>query len=700
MPDISPAAPAPPKPAVVDDDLEEGELLEDGEVLATDPAPAPSSTSKPIRDEPRRRRSPSPIYSRTSSSRRRSRSRSRSRDRDSYRDYRSGREYARDRYRDDADDRRKRRRSRSASAERPARGATKSRRTDTPAAAPAPVEEKLEDLVDLDFPDEDEEERERRLIEERRRRRQEMVQQLAASASASRAGTPTSTAAAPDAAIPLSKPLSPVKAAIAPPPAAADSPTTSLASSLAPSKSAHGADRDVDDDDDDDDEDSLFTHTSAVAAAAAHPRHRSQAEMDLLRAKDHGDLPGFGETAPVAAAPARAAVPAPAAVVVADEDEDDDDDMFSTAPAKPVAPAAPTATATVDVVSRDTLADGWDDHEGYYRVLIGELLDGRYRVTSTLGKGVFSIVAKCVDETTGNEVAIKLIRNNETMYKAGQKELGLLRRLMDNDPDDKKHFVRLLGSFEHRNHLCMAFESLSMNLREVLKKYGNNVGLNLRAVRLYAHQLFLALSLLRKSNIIHADLKPDNILVNEAKSVIKVCDLGSASDIDENDITPYLVSRFYRAPEIILGLPYDPSIDMWSAACTLFELATGQILFPGRSNNHMLRLHMELKGTLSHRMIKRGAFGPKYFDERWQFAAVETNKLTGKDVVKHVQFKGGAAGASREIRARLGKPEDAAEGKLQAQLADLIDRCLQLNPEKRLTPIEALKHPFITGKAA
>jgi len=107
-----------------------------------------------------------------------------------------------------------------------------------------------------------------------------------------------------------------------------------------------------------------------------------------------------------------------------------------------------------------------------------------------------------------------------------------------------------------------------MNLRDVVKRFGKDVGLNIRAVRAYAHQLFLALSLLKKANIMHADIKPDNILVrlhrypwpgpftkfiwqvNEQKTVIKLCDLGSASDASENDITPYLVSRFYRAPEI------------------------------------------------------------------------------------------------------------------------------------------------------
>lgn len=90
----------------------------------------------------------------------------------------------------------------------------------------------------------------------------------------------------------------------------------------------------------------------------------------------------------------------------------------------------------------------------------------------------------------------------------------------------------------------------SMNLREVLKKYGKDVGLSIKAVRSYTQQLMLALKHMRKCNILHADIKPDNILVNETKLYLKLCDFGSASLASECDITPYLVSRFYRAPEI------------------------------------------------------------------------------------------------------------------------------------------------------
>lgn len=387
-----------------------------------------------------------------------------------------------------------------------------------------------------------------------------------------------------------------------------------------------------------------------------------------------------------------------------DEDEDDIDDMFAVVKpekkkkvkkVKRIAPAAPALITTT--------LDSAADPEGYYTVILGEQLDGgRYQVFSSLGKGMFANVVKArvingEPHEVGKEVAIKIIRCQESMYRAGQKEIQILNKLKQADPEDKKHIVRLERTFEHRGHLCLVFESLSMNLRDVVKRFGKDVGLNIRAVRAYAHQLFLALSLLKKCNIMHADIKPDNILVNEPKTMLKLCDLGSASDASENDITPYLVSRFYRAPEIILGYPYDPALDMWSLGCTLYELYTGKILFPGRSNNHMLLLMMELKGRFNSKMIKKAKFGDMYFDDLGAFQSVEKDKVTGGDVVRQVHI----TKPSRDLRARLMPPASAKlkdeEVKVLTSFIDLLDKCLALDPAKRLTPKDALVHPFIRG---
>ncbi len=405
------------------------------------------------------------------------------------------------------------------------------------------------------------------------------------------------------------------------------------------------------------------------------------------------------------------------------DDEDDDMDMFAAfgddEPVKKkrkikvrrrkdgTTVEAPQVKAVLDVV------DNVDDTEGYYRITPGEILDdGRYQVTVTLGKGMFSAVVKAkvlkavagerAADVVGREVAIKLMRSQESMYVAGRKEAQILKLLNDADPEDKKHIVRMERTFEHRGHLAIVTESLSMNLRDVIKRFGKDVGLNMRAVRAYAHQMLLALSLMRKCSIVHADIKPDNVLVSENKAVLKVCDLGTAAEVADGEITPYLVSRFYRAPEIILGLPYDTAIDMWAIGCTLFELYTGKILFPGRSNNHMLLLQQETKGKLPHRMIKKAQLGAMHFDENNNFLSAEKDRITGADVVKTVVI----SKATKDLRSRL-MPSSSVQARMGVdelrqlqQFVDLLDKCMMLDPVRRISPREALLHPFVTGQHA
>ncbi len=300
-----------------------------------------------------------------------------------------------------------------------------------------------------------------------------------------------------------------------------------------------------------------------------------------------------------------------------------------------------------------------------------------------------------------------------------------------------------------QNHSSHNLTFSSINLREVLKKFGRDVGINLKAVRAYAQQMFLGLSLLRKCNILHADLKPDNVLVrilsavssvdptdllkvNESRNMLKICDLGSASDASENEITQYLVSRFYRAPEIseyscyldissilkqfiVLGMPYDFGIDVWSIGCTLFELYTGKILFTGRSNNQMLRAIMECRGKFSHKILRKAQFAAFHFDDLLNFRSVEKDKLTGKvsflkmqtrwyveqpadqsdqDVVRILNFTRPTRDLKQRLMANVKGMADAEIKELNL-FVDLLDRCLNLNPEKRCTPTEALRHPFI-----
>ncbi|SPQ23822.1 c966836d-6d64-4a29-b56e-9d332b6b971a [Thermothielavioides terrestris] len=428
---------------------------------------------------------------------------------------------------------------------------------------------------------------------------------------------------------------------------------------------------------------------------------REDERRDELR---HGNLGLHGEPRDeslVSAAPEKKEDESPQKKIEDDDDFDMFAEDFAEKYAAPVAPKSDAAQEARAPGGGGGILEG-DDKEGYYKIRPGELLDGRYQVSTTLGRGMFSGVARAVDMTTKKLVAIKIMRKNDALRKGGFTEIAILEKLNGADPDDKKHIVRFERSFEYKGHLCMAFENLSMSLREVLKKFGNNVGINLGATRAYAYQIFLALGHMRKCSIIHADLKPDNILVNEARNVLKICDLGTA--IDRSDAAmaatepmPYLVSRFYRAPEIILGVPFDYAVDMWSIGCTLYELYTGKILFTGENNNQMLKNIMEIRGKLSAKLYRRGELAHNHFDEMGNFISVERDKILGKTTIKTLA----TVKPTRDLRTRLlaaSAGMSDAEGRELNHFVDLLERCLTLNPDKRITPAEALRHPFFTHR--
>jgi len=347
--------------------------------------------------------------------------------------------------------------------------------------------------------------------------------------------------------------------------------------------------------------------------------------------------------------------------------------------------------------------DDWNDAEGYYRAQIGELIDGRYRVTENMcGKGVFSIVVKAKDEQDKNLVAIKVMRCNDMMRAAAEKEIEILERLNRADRGNKKNVIRLLRTFSYRNHLCIVFECMWDNLRVALKKYTKDKGMSLRAVRAYTKQLLIGLRHIHKCGILHADIKPDNILITAGHNLVKICDLGSAMELTDVDPTPYLVSRFYRSPEICFGAKYGPPADTFAMGATLYEIFTGKILFPGKSNNDMLRHFMDLKGKFPHKLIKSGMTWKQHFDENLDFKYVDKHQVTRKKVVRTITDCSAKRSMLDLIMQRIGPEKQKSETKddqlyvkKAKQFADLLTQMTALDPEKRATPDDLLQHPFV-----
>jgi serine/threonine-protein kinase PRP4 len=389
------------------------------------------------------------------------------------------------------------------------------------------------------------------------------------------------------------------------------------------------------------------------------------------------------------------------------KDDDGGNDMFSEMAAAGLKERQDQRAVASSIKDTGASADDWDDADGYYKARLHEMIDDRYQVTvENSGKGVFSGVVKAIDKEAKREVAIKVTRNNDMMRKAAEKEVAILQRLIAEDPQDKKHIIRLLRTFDYRNHYCMVFECMWDNLRLALKNYGK--GKNLLGTELWAKQiwswskqLFTALRLMKKCNLIHADLKPDNVLVSEKLNIIKLADLGSAIDADDNSPTPYLVSRFYRAPEIILGHKYTTQVDVWAAGTSFYELFTNDVLFKGSTNNDMLHRIMEVSGKFSNKMIKSGQqeVWEQHFTRDLDFLWSTTDKVTGETVVRTVSDLSVKKPLTdlvvNKVPPGLKNADNGYYLKKVRQFADFLSKSLALDWEKRFSPDDALAHPFI-----
>ena len=238
---------------------------------------------------------------------------------------------------------------------------------------------------------------------------------------------------------------------------------------------------------------------------------------------------------------------------------------------------------------------GLDDEKGNYKLIIGDHLFYRYEIIDILGKGSFGQVCKCLDHKHKQLCAIKIIKNKRKFHRQAAIEVKILKYLRNYDYDNSANCIHLSENFTFRKHLCLKFEILYNNLYELSQSNGH-AGFPLGLIRTFAVQIVKCLHFLKLHGIIHCDLKPENILIVQPQaSELKVIDFGSACFTNERMFS-YIQSRFYRAPEVILGLSYGCSIDVWSFGCILAELFIGFPLFPGENENEQLLYMMEYLG--------------------------------------------------------------------------------------------------------
>lgn len=317
---------------------------------------------------------------------------------------------------------------------------------------------------------------------------------------------------------------------------------------------------------------------------------------------------------------------------------------------------------------------GYDDAKGDYIITPGDHIAYRYEIVKTLGRGSFGQVVECFDYKRQEKVALKIIKNKKRFHQQAAVEIKILQKLRENDIEGKYNVVKIKNYFIFRKHICITFELLSMNLYELLRQ-NNFEGLSLTLIHRFSVQLLVCLQYIAKQKIIHCDLKPENILLRDTeKALINVIDFGS-SCLESEKMYYYIQSRFYRAPEVILGISYTTAIDMWSLGCMLVELFTGSPLFPGESEHIQLIYIMNVLGVPPASLINRASKKTTFFDED-----LEPKIIANKKGVKKMP-------GERSLDSIL---QGSSEN-----FADFVTRCLCWQPELRLKPIEGLEHPWI-----
>eukprot|EP00798_Chlamydomonas_sp_ICE-L_P015743 gene15743-21864_t len=343
--------------------------------------------------------------------------------------------------------------------------------------------------------------------------------------------------------------------------------------------------------------------------------------------------------------------------------------------------------------------EGTDDYKkgGYHPVSVGEKYkDGRYVVLRKLGWGHFSTVWLVLDSHNDQYSAMKIQKSASHYTDAAKDEIELCSQIKQGDKEALMPCVQLLDSFEHSGphgvHVCMIFEVLGDNILSLIRRY-NYKGIPIPIVKNLARQMLIGLDYMHsKLNIIHTDLKPENVMLVDplkdrvwelpagaktsdhrestsgdaparpssqdgiAESKEDVANPAGPSSRSEpvvvkqaglregmvdlrnacwtyKQFTTDIQTRQYRSPEVILGAKYSTPCDLWSLACMLFEMVTGDLLFEPKSGRDYdrdedhLALFMELLGRLPRRLAERGKFSRDFFNRNGELRHIPSLKF-------------------------------------------------------------------------
>jgi serine/threonine protein kinase len=321
-----------------------------------------------------------------------------------------------------------------------------------------------------------------------------------------------------------------------------------------------------------------------------------------------------------------------------------------------------------------------------FPIRMNSVVAARYQILEYLGSAAFSRAVQCLDLETNKMVCMKIIKNDKDFFDQSLDEIKLLKYINVNGDVDENCVLRLYDYFYHKEHLIIVTELLRDNLYEFSKfnrECGDEPYFTLGRLQRIAKQVLTSLDYVHSLRLIHCDLKPENILIRSySRCEVKVIDFGSSCFVDDH-LSSYVQSRSYRAPEVMLGLPYDQKIDLWSLGCILAELWTGYVLFQNDSVQSLLARILGIVGEFPYHLMTRGRYVPQYFTQDGQlYQEIDGPACPDRGRRLHLLVP---KKSSLQQRMRTDSPE----------FLDFLTSLLHLDPSKRPTAAEALEHPWL-----
>ena len=299
-----------------------------------------------------------------------------------------------------------------------------------------------------------------------------------------------------------------------------------------------------------------------------------------------------------------------------------------------------------------------------------------YEPISLRGAGCFGYVIEAMDRIHNIRVAIK---RTHKVDKKLSREFEILSKIKDCD-----YVVKLLDAFYSENNdgkviQNLVFEFVTNNLENFIDTHHKKKQhIPIEQIRQITKQMLLGLNYCHKKNIVHRDLKPENVLLTD-DGIVKLCDFGSSKCIDEKKgttSTPYTVSRYYRAPELILGkLDYNSKIDIFATGCIIAELFMLTPLFPGKTEGLEIFEHICLLGNPGKEYFEQFPLPKNYIEYFDQFKVDDTARLD--KVINQNGFY-----SQKDIY----------------EACDLILHMLHWDVNQRYSAEQCLKHPFVNGR--